>query len=62
VLISATEQTWNNGSLGCPSPGGVYTQALVDGVQVIVEVDGVQYDYRFGSGPKPILCLSGRPG
>jgi hypothetical protein len=24
---------------------------------VIVEVDGVQYDYRFGSGPTPRLCV-----
>jgi hypothetical protein len=28
----------------------MYTQALVDGYQVIVEGDGTQLDYR-GSGP-----------
>lgn len=56
-LVSATAVTWNNGALGCPSPGAVYTQALVDGMQVIVTVDGVTYDYRFGTTNAPRLCV-----
>ena len=36
-LVSARAVTWNNGALGCPKPGISYTQALVDGMQVIVD-------------------------
>jgi hypothetical protein len=50
TVVDAHEETWNDGSLGCPEPGMMYTQALVDGYQVIVEANGTQLDYR-GSGP-----------
>ena len=49
-VISAEARTYGDGSLGCPQPGEMYTQALVDGYQVIVEVNGTRLDYR-GSGP-----------
>lgn len=55
-LVSARSVTWNNGALGCPKPGQMYTQALVNGMQVIVSVGDVQYDYRFGSTDTPKLC------
>lgn len=55
-LVSARSVTWNNGALGCPKPGQSYTQALVDGMQVIVRVGDVQYDYRFGLTDTPKLC------
>ena len=49
-VVSAEQKTYGDGSLGCPRPGEMYTQAVVDGYQVIVEVNGTQLDYR-GSGP-----------
>jgi len=55
-LVSAHAVTWNNGALGCPSPGVSYTQALVDGMRVVVTVDGQSYDYRFGTTDSPKLC------
>jgi len=55
-LVSAEAVTFTDGSLGCPSPGQSYTQALVDGMRVVVSVDGRQYDYRFGEGGGPRLC------
>lgn len=55
-LVSAHAVTWNNGALGCPSPGVSYTQAIVDGMRVVVEVDGTTYDYRFGTTDSPKLC------
>lgn len=57
-LVSATSVTWDSGALGCPQPGMSYTQALVDGMQVIVEADGKTYDFRFGRGDSPVLCES----
>lgn len=56
VISSAKSVTWNDGSLGCPKPGLSYTQALVDGFQVIVEVDGEQFDYRSAGGDSVRLC------
>jgi len=59
TVLTATAQTWTDGSLGCPVAGQMYTQALVDGYQVILEVDGQQYDYRVGSGTDVRLCQGG---
>ena len=56
ALVSAHAVTWNNGALGCPQPGRSYTQAMVEGMQVIVTVAGRSYDYRFGTTDSPRLC------
>lgn len=57
-LVSIKEMTWNDGSLGCPEPGQAYTQALVDGIQLIVAVGGERYDYRSAGGDSITLCES----
>ncbi len=59
-LESAEAVTWPDSSLGCPSPGMQYTQALVDGLRVLVRVDGKRYDFRFGAGAALKLCSSHR--
>ncbi len=56
VVVIAEDVTWRNGSLGCPEPGMSYTQALVDGFRVILEVEGAQYPYHSGRGQAPFLC------
>ncbi|QKJ20188.1 hypothetical protein [Microbacterium hominis] len=56
VLVSAETVTWPNGALGCAKPGHFYTQALIDGMRVVVEVAGATYDYRFGQNDAPVLC------
>lgn len=55
-LVAALAVTWSSGALGCGKPGETYTQALVDGMQVIVTADGTTYDYRFGQSDTPVLC------
>jgi hypothetical protein len=55
-LVEFERVTWNDGSLGCPQPGMMYTQALVDGSRTVLEVDGVTYDYHAGKDDKPFLC------
>lgn len=57
-ILSAQPVTWPDGSLGCPEPGKLYTQALVDGYQVILEHSGKVYMYHAGSDGKPFLCPS----
>mgnify|MGYP006921665931 CR=1 FL=1 len=55
VLVSSEAVTWPDSALGCPSPGVMYTQALVDGLRVVVEAGGRRWDYRLG-GTQLKLC------
>lgn len=56
TIVDARKETWSDGSLGCPQPGMMYTQALVEGYQVIVEANGTQLDYRGGGPGQFQLC------
>lgn len=48
--------TWPDGSLGCPKPGMMYTQALVEGSRTLLTFDGVEYPYHAGRDDRPFLC------
>lgn len=61
TVINAEAVTWSDGSLGCPEPGVLYTQALIDGYRVVVEAGGQALDYRIGNG-EPRLCTGFQPG
>lgn len=50
ALVSIEPVTWNDGSLGCPRPGEMYTQALVDGHRIVVSARATTLDYRV-TGP-----------
>lgn len=41
--------TWRDGSIGCPKPGMMYTQALVPGHLMVLEVDDALYSYHAGN-------------
>jgi hypothetical protein len=60
AIVRAESVVWNDGSLGCPEPGKMYTQALVNGYWVIIDAAGRKYDYRVGSGGRFHLCPEGR--
>ena len=45
VLI-AESVTWTDGSLGCPQPGQMYTQALVPGFRVVLRIAGDEVAYH----------------
>ena len=59
-VLSAEAVTWPDGSLGCPQPGMLYTQALVPGYRVRIEADGQVLDYHAGRSGRPGLCPAGR--
>ncbi len=40
TVVSVEEVTWSDGSLGCPEPGMMYTQALENGSLIVLEVAG----------------------
>ena len=49
VKVLAVESvTWSDGSLGCPEPGMMYTQALVRGHRVRVDAAGMMLLYHAG--------------
>jgi hypothetical protein len=52
----AMSVVWNDGSLGCPRPGQVYTQALEPGYRIVLEYGDRQYDYRATERGYFFLC------
>jgi hypothetical protein len=61
VVTQAEAVTWNDGSLGCPEPGMFYTQALVDGYQIVVAAGDERLDYRVQSSGFFRLCEQNLP-
>jgi hypothetical protein len=57
-VVSAMAVTWNDGSLGCPTPGEVYLQVLVEGYQIQLSYQGNTYDYH-ASAKAVFLCENG---
>lgn len=54
--VSEKPVTWRNGSLGCPKEGMMYTQALVEGTLIVLQVEGRDYQYHSGHGRAPFYC------
>lgn len=58
-VISAEAVVWNDGALGCPLPGEAYIQIMIEGIQVVLEVEGVEYDYRASDSGDFKICAGG---
>jgi hypothetical protein len=48
--------TWRDGSLGCPKPDMMYTQALIEGSSILLRANGRDYAYHSGKGRPPFYC------
>jgi len=59
-LVSAEAVTWRDGSLGCPQPGGHYTQALVPGWRVRLRGPAGVLDYHASVGGGFRWCPAGQ--
>jgi len=61
-VLSAEAVTWSDGSIGCPQPGLMYTQALVPGYRVRVRVRaGTEtLEYHAGRNGAPTFCPAER--
>lgn len=55
-VVSADAVTWSDGSIGCPQEGMGYTQALVPGYRVILDVAGEEVHYHAGSDARFFAC------
>jgi hypothetical protein len=58
-VVRAQAVVFSDGSLGCGRKGREYTQAIVPGYQVILALDGKQYDYRATRQGSFMLCERG---
>jgi hypothetical protein len=61
TLVSVEPVTWPDGSLGCPAPDVMYTQALVEGYLIIVESGGETFEYHTSSMTSFVRCENGSP-
>ncbi len=58
-VSSAETVTWSDGALGCPEPGTVYTQALVeDGYRIVLIANGEEYPYHGAGEREPFYCAT----
>lgn len=60
-IVQASHVTWPDGSLGCPEPGSVYTQALVPGWWIILDAGGKTVDVRATDNGSAKVCEGFRP-
>jgi hypothetical protein len=62
VLTRAEKVTWNDASLGCPEPGQVYAQMLVEGFRVVAKTPAGSLTYNTDGGGKVVSCGAAAPG
>lgn len=55
-LSKAEAVTWRDSSLGCPKPGMMYMQVLVDGFLIELRVEQTKYRYHGSHTKTPFLC------
>ena len=58
TTVSVENVTWRNSSVGCPEPGLNYLQQLVDGVRVVLELDGTRFEYHSGGNMPLFYCAT----
>jgi hypothetical protein len=45
-VVSATAETWPDGSLGCPTPGSGLAAVITEGYRLALQAGDHTYDYR----------------
>lgn len=61
-VISREEVTWPNGGLGCPKPGMVYIQQLINGSRLILAYGGREFAYHAGPSGEYKHCANPSDG
>lgn len=61
TVLSVEAVTWPDSSLGCPQPGMVYLQVMIDGLRIRLSAGGALYEYHSGGSRDPFLCPQARP-
>jgi ABC-type transport system substrate-binding protein len=55
-VVAVQAVTWSDGSKGCAKKGMLYTQSLIEGSRITLQVDGTPYEYHSGGSGRPFLC------
>ncbi len=56
TVVAAQAVTWPDGSLGCPQPGVMYTQALVPGYRVVLALGQRQWVFHANARGSLVRC------
>ena len=56
VVVDAEQVTWPDGSLGCPQPGMMYTQALVPGYRLTAKTTEGSLRYHTDARGNVVTC------
>ena len=56
LIVAARQVTWRSGALGCPGQGMAYTQALVPGVLIVLQVGDEHFSYHARRDEIPFYC------
>jgi len=59
-VVQSQAVTWRDGSLGCPEPGRMYTQALIRGYLIRVQADATVLEYHASMGGQWLFCPAER--
>lgn len=57
-VVRAEEVEWPDAALGCPQEDETYTQAIVPGYLVVLEIGGDEVHYHAAEGEPPFHCES----
>ena len=57
-LVEAKPVVWPDSSMGCPQPGMAYLQVPEDGALIILQFNGISYEYHNGGSRGLFLCES----
>jgi hypothetical protein len=57
-VLEVEKVSWPDGSLGCPQPDVMYTQALVEGHRIVLGHGERVFLYHSGGDAPPFLCES----
>jgi len=60
-LVEAKEVVWQDGSLGCPQPGMLYTQVITPGYLIKLKYDIRDFEYHAGKDRSPVYCENPLP-
>jgi hypothetical protein len=47
---------WSDASLGCPSPGAMYSQVLTPGFRIQIAGGGKRFEYHSDEDGRVVLC------
>ncbi len=55
-VLKVESKQWSDGALGCPKPGQMYMQMIMDGYNVQLQVKDMVYEYHTDQGNSFVSC------